>query len=347
MQYSQRILPGIALGLLLAAGPAMGDNVDHYELSSAAMRANGQTVYPSGVVNPSLANPAGPPLENAVPMPPSPGLPVWSPGGPASPSNPSPVITGAGTVSPPTAAQTQIYPLPNAAPEVQVPAQASWYTRVEYYHWNERIGGTDFVNEDGTLFTLCYARRIVIERFRAEFFGGDLHYEGYDQTNMASMASNTGYLGLRGEYEMVLEPTAWEGRFALLLGLGSRFWIRDLHDGSDSQGNPVYGYQETWWTTYPFLGLETNQRLSNELSLYTQSRFGTTALTYQFVSINERPLWPKPGFFANTEIGLRGSRFFLAVRAELMTWAQSSVVQDSFQPQSVMWTAGGRLGFTF
>ena len=146
---------------------------------------------------------------------------------------------------------------------------------------------------------------------------------------------------------MVLAPAAWEGRVALLVGLGTRFWIRDLHDGSDDQGNPVYGYQETWWTMYPYLGLETHRRLGDDLDLYSESRVGTTALTYQFVSINDRPLWPKPGVFANTEIGLRGPRFFLAARAEVMTWSPSSVVQDSNQPNSVMFTAGGRLGFMF
>ena len=145
--------------------------------------------------------------------------------------------------------------------------QASWYTRVEYFHWNERVGGTDFVNEGGTLFTLGYSRRIGVERFRAELFGGDVHYDGYDQGNMAPLASNTGYLGLRGEYEMVIEPAAWEGRFAVLAGMGTRFWIRDLHDGSDDQGDPVFGYQETWWTMYPFLGLETHRSLGTDVGI--------------------------------------------------------------------------------
>ena len=242
---------------------------------------------------------------------------------------------------------TQVYPSATVAPEAGPAAQASWYTRVEYFHWNERIGGADFVNEDGTLFTLGYSRRIGIERFRAELFGGDVHYDGYDQANMASMASNTGYLGVRGEYEMVLEPAAWEGRFALLAGMGTRFWIRDLHDGSDDQGNAVYGYQETWWSMYPFLGLETHRLLGTDLELYTQSRFGSTLLTYQFVSINDRPLWPRPGIFANMEIGLRGSRYFVAGRAEVMSWSPSSVVEGSYQPNSTMVTAGGRLGFMF
>ena len=164
---------------------------------------------------------------------------------------------------------------------------------------------------------------------------------------MIPLSSNTGYLGVRGEYEVVLAPAAWEGRWAVLLGAGTRFWIRDLHDGSDDQGNPVDGYQETWWTMYPYLGLESHRPLGDDLELYSDSRIGSTALTYQAVSISDRPLWPKAGVFANAEIGLRGPRFFIAARAEVMTWAQSSVVQGSFQPNSLLVTAGGQSGFVF
>ena len=58
-------------------------------------------------------------------------------------------------------------------------------------------------------------------------------------------------------------------------------------------------------------------------------------------------MWPKPGIFANTEIGLRGPRFFIAARAEVMSWSPSPVVEYENQPNSVMFTAGGRLGFMF
>jgi hypothetical protein len=365
MSYSTRILPGLVL--LLAAVPAAGDGVDHYELAPSVMRANGQAIYPAGVNDPSLANLPGPTPDRPIPVPPTAGPSagtaptgpsVWSPNGPASSNLSPPGTVGAGPWSPPAVVQTQVYPaapataVAPAAPavnEVVPPVQASWYTRVEYFHWNERIGSTDFVNEDGTLFTLGYSRQIGIERFRAELFGGDVHYDGYAQLDpgLVSMTSNTGYLGLRGEYEMVLAPAVWEGRFALLMGVGSRFWIRDLHDASDSQGDPVQGYQESWWTMYPYLGLETHRRLGSDLDFYSESRIGTTASTYEFASIGYRPLWPKAGLLANTEIGLRGSWFFIAARAEVMTWAQSSVVQDAYQPNSLMVTAGGRLGILF
>ena len=377
MNFSTRILLGLAF--LLAAGPVAGQTVDHYELAPSVMRANGQSIYPSGVSDPSRVNPPGPPPESAVPVPPTPGAPVsaipagapaatpamgppiWSPQGPASPSNSVPGTASAGAWNYPAAAPPQVNAPATAIPGPDKSTVASWYTRIDYFHWNERIGGSDFLNENGALFTLGYMRQIGIERFRAELFGGDVHYQSTDLGGSPPFTSNTGYLGVRGEYEMVLAPSVWEGRLAVLLGLGTRFWIRDLHDGSDDQGNLISGYQETWWTMYPYLGLETHRQLTPDLDLYSESRIGVTALTYQFattawtsadpttldVLVTERPLWPKPGVFANVEIGLRGPYFFLAARAEVMSWAQSSVVQDSFQPNSVMFTAGGRLGFMF
>jgi hypothetical protein len=392
MSFSTRILLGLAL-LLAAAGTlyprsAAGDDVNHYELGTATMRANGQTIYPAGVSDPSRVNPPGPSAEGAVPIPPAPELsigatpigppvgttsigpslgtlppsaPVWSPSGPASPNNIAPPTANPGAWNTPVAVQTPVYPSATAMLAAEKPSPASWYARVEYYHWNERIGGEDFVNEDGALTTLGYSRQIGIERFRAELFGGTVQYASYGE------ASNTGYLGLRGEYEIVLAPAAWEGRAAFLAGLGTRFWVRDLHD---DPGNGVAGYQETWWTIYPYLGLETHMNLGADLQLYSESRIGATVMTYQFASVTnliydptnpfnpsnppfiaQRPLWPKPGIVANTEIGLRGPRFFVAARFEVMSWSPSSdevsLAQDVNQPNSIMFTAGGRFGFMF
>ena len=138
---------------------------------------------------------------------------------------------------------------------------------------------------------------------------------------------------------------------ALLVGLGTRFWIRGFPDGVDDQGNFSPSIQETWWTIYPYLGLETHLHLSDTLELYSESRIGTTAVTYQNSSTDTEPLWPKPGIMANTEIGLRGPRFFVAGRAEVMSWSPSPWVagelSESSQPNSVMFTVGGRLGFMF
>ena len=235
MALSMRILLGLTI--LLAARPAVGDGVDHYELAPSVLRAAGALpIYPAGVNNPSLGNPSGPPPEGAVPTPLLPGAPnsvapagasTWPASNPASPSN-APVVIGTPGAwnPPPSVVQPPTYsvavPTPAPAAAIGPPSQACWYTRAEYFHWNERSGGTDFVNEAGALYTLGYTRQFGVERFRAELFGGQVNYQGYDMYQATSsspieyipLSNNTDYLGLRGEYELVLAPAAWEGRAA-------------------------------------------------------------------------------------------------------------------------------------
>jgi hypothetical protein len=359
--------------------PGMGGSVDHYDLAPSVQRAaGGPAIYPAGLSDPALANPPGPPPENSIPPPSAAGLParptpmvspMLTPVGPATTNNldapyidpgPTNSLSGGSRFAPwPPVTQTPVYPRAAAEVSVDPPAEKSWYARVDYFHWKERSGGQDFVTEDGPLFTLGYTRKIGIERFRGELFGGSVTYHGFDQFQatpqsdvvLIPLTNGTDYLGLRGEYELVLAPAAWEGRFALLAGVGSRFWIRGFPDGVDAQGNPVPSIQETWWTIYPYLGLETHSRLGDKWELYSESRVGATAFTYQFSSTDTNPLWPQPGIMANTEIGLRGAWFFLAARFEVMSWSPSPWVsgsnEQSSQPNSVMYTAGARMGIIF
>ena len=143
---------------------------------------------------------------------------------------------------------------------VEKPTDSTWYFRQDAFYWNERIGSTDFVNEYGPLSTLGYVRHVGIERFRIELFGGTVAYDGFAQFDDGTMepyhqSFGTSYLGCRGEYDLLIEPASWT-RLRAIIGVGTRFWIRDLKNASLPDGD-VAGYQETWWTFYPYVGLET------------------------------------------------------------------------------------------
>src|SRR5207302_3133733 len=87
--------------------------------------------------------------------------------------------------------------------------ESTWYTRQEYFHWNERFDHADFVNEYGLLTTLGYQKRLGIERFRGELFAGTMRYVGgvqFDDGTSEPLTSQTGYLGLGGEYDLMIEP---------------------------------------------------------------------------------------------------------------------------------------------
>jgi hypothetical protein len=240
--------------------------------------------------------------------------------------------------------------VPTAAP-VERLIESTWYFRQEAFSWNERSNGQDFVNEYGPLSTIGYLHRNGCERFRLELFGGTMAYDGGAQYPDGSyepyhQSNGTDYLGMRGEYDLLIEPACWR-RVRGVIGVGTRFWIRDLHDAVTPSGDYVMGYQEDWWTFYPYIGLETRESQEPGWQFFGSARFGLTPLTYQYASAFDTALYPKCGVTGKAEFGVRVMHFSASAYIEVMTWGESAVVRDSFQPDSRMLTVGGQLGYTF
>jgi hypothetical protein len=229
-------------------------------------------------------------------------------------------------------------------------SESTLYVREEAFFWHESIGDNN-VDESGPLTTLGYMHRNGCERWRMELFGGSMNYDGFAQyddgsTENYSQSSGTNYLGLRGEYELLIEPTCWDFlRFSI--GLGTRFWIRDLKDSVTPSGSYVSGYQECWWTFYPYIGLETRESSEPGIHFYGSMRVGFTPLTYESIAYYGLALYPRCGMTAQAELGIRYNKCVLAATVETMTWGESAVVQDSYQPESSMLTVGGKFSFTF
>jgi hypothetical protein len=240
-----------------------------------------------------------------------------------------------------------------AAPEI-APGQSSWYFRMETFHWNERLDGWDFVNEDGPLATVGYQRRFNIERVRLELFGGTMAYDGGAQDGNNNyvpyhLSNGTNYLGLRGEYDLLIEPTSWSN-LRFVLGVGTRFWIRDLQS-TLLPAVSVDGYQETWWTFYPYVGVETRESSEPGFHFFGSARFGITPLTYE--NSGGVNLYPRCGATGQAQAGVRFQKFSVAAYIECMTWAQSNTVTyyssgySYLQPASTMFTFGGQIAYTF
>jgi hypothetical protein len=231
----------------------------------------------------------------------------------------------------------------------QRPVLAEWYTRFDYFCWNERIGATEIDSENGALYTLGYSRCFGADRFRAEIFTGTMTYGGTDW-NDQSVQAVTSYLGVRGEYEWLWDmsvpgcpPTT------LFAGIGTRLWIRDIKDGIvPSTGEISVGHQENWWTIYPYLGLEKRWACNPGEEIYARGRVGCTVFTYQFLDIGEgTPLYPRPDITGQIECGFRHDQLFIAVCFEAMTWNASPTVRDWSQPRSQMFVTGLKLGLSF
>ncbi len=251
---------------------------------------------------------------------------VWQPAPPAAVMTPAPVL-----------------------PMMPRLVESTWYTRVEYMHWSESFQGANFVTENGPLFTVGYQRRIGSERFRGEIFGSQVHYSSqvtFDDGTTAPLSSQTDYLGARLEYDYTFDPD-WPPPIVFFGGVGTRFWIRNLPDMTTDAGDFVQGYQETWWTIYPYIGVESRRDESKDVEFYGRGRIGLVAITYEHLTLHETTLFPGPGVTSQLELGFRGEYLFLAGYAEVFTWQQSSQARGLVQPSSVLFTVGLKTGLSF
>jgi hypothetical protein len=340
---------GLAAVLLFGCQLASGDDI------GSVMPSPGSPAVPG--FGPPPGAPAAAPAQ-----PPSPYASTWpAPGQPALDARPNDPIPPSLMASPDHLANSPVVTTPVS---MASPVQSTWYYRLDSFSWSERVGGYDVVNENGPISTLGYVRRNGIDRFRAELFGGTVAYDGSAQypgddgfwhSDPYHQSFGTNYLGCRGEYELLPEALSW-GRAQVFLGVGTRFWLRDLRNAVTPSNMLVSGYQETWWTFYPYIGIETKDSDEQGLQFFGSMRFGVTPLTYQYASYYDTVAWPKCGVTAQAEAGVRYQRLSLSAFIEVMTWAASATVDSydafgnltsTFQPDSRMLTVGGKIGYTF
>jgi hypothetical protein len=321
--------------LLLGSQLALGDNWN------PAMPPPGASMGPAQPPNPYAA--AWPPPSTSTGQPPqfnaSPGPAAGqpAPNAPAFDVGRTSWIAPAGSPAPPVVAA--------AAASSDNSHESSWYYRLDTFHWNERSNGADFVNEYGPISTVGYVHRSGVERYRFELFGGTVAYDGAllswdgQPSEPYHQSFGTNYLGGRTEYDLLVEPTAWS-KARLVLGVGTRFWMRDL----------LGSYQEFWWTLYPYVGLETKDSNEPGPQFFGSVRAGITPLTFQFCPDffgEASVVYPRCGVTGQMELGVRFQKFSASAFLEAFTWGQSADVDGSNQPASRMLTIGGKLGYTF
>ena len=282
---------------------------------------------------------------------------AWPPPGEDARSFGNP-YNAAATASPPPysaclppANSTSVASIPSiTAGPLEKISESTLYFREDAYFWHEQIGPNS-VNESGPLSTLGYMHRSGIERWRGELFGGSMNYDGFAQyddnsTEAYSQSNGTNYLGLRGEYELLIEPSCCDF-LRFYIGFGTRFWVRDLKDSWTPTDHYVEGYQECWWTFYPYVGFETRESCEPGPHFYTSARVGVTPLTYESIAYYGLAMYPRCGVTAQAELGIRFQKFLMAATVETMTWNESPVVDGSFQPNSSLLTVGGKIAYTF
>lgn len=347
--FADGVLPGLQAPNYPGGAPAVG----------TAPPAMAPPVYPLGPVPPPQPGPV--PVTAPVAAAPAP-VPAATPSG----------LAPAGTLSPPPSVQSWVpQPGPSSllvtpqsapvAPDInfallQPPCRprSDLYARVDYFTWKEFIDSYQVLEETGPLVSIGYLREGIHTRIRAELFVGDMNYEGETMAGVP-LDSQTGYFGGRFDFDLLARRPTPGGFVEFFAGLGTRAWQRDLKAGWDAEENPVISYQEDWWTVYLYGGLGISRALSPTLELYGSARAGATVFTRQHVSLDDVYLQPRAGFHGAMEFGLRGKHLAMAVRMEMMAWAESSAVATwsdgewwgIYQPQSEMSTIGLSLAYTY
>lgn len=148
------------------------------------------------------------------------------------------------------------------------------YGAAESFTWKEfNDSGARLLKESGPLVGagMSYAyhdENFTILRSRGELFGSRVDYDGQTQSGVP-VVTKTGYFGFKvegdfGKKFMVgahssLEPFG---------GVGYRWWIRDIRNGTDVLGNPVSGYREVWQSLYLRLGVRADHGFSDQRKIF-------------------------------------------------------------------------------
>ena len=242
---------------------------------------------------------------------------------------------------------TEIMP---ALPIIPRLVESTWYARFEYLNWSAHGNSID----QGPLYTLGYQRRVGWQRFRAELFGSRVYLPPFKLADGERLARPVDYLGGRVEYDLLFEPV-WAERVLFFGGIGSRFWLRDV-----VQQMPVFrqignvgttieepNVQQSFLTFYPYVGMETRRNADRTIEPYGRARIGLLALTYEHITVLERTFFREPGVTGQTELGVRGDRFFLSGYFEAFAWPRSNNGSAGNLTTMMLLTVGLKTGFNY
>jgi hypothetical protein len=285
-------------------------------------------------------------------------LPPITPDGPAAAESARPLATEPETANGVSLTAYEDFVVADDTPAAPVSPkatrlfEATWYTRVDSFYWDEQINGATFMQNNGVVPTLGYQQRYGRQRFRAELFGGRVDY--FADLGSLNDLNVTDYLGLRGEYEVMFEPQTWPLQ-SLFAGIGTRFFVRSTPDIILEKSVLIDGYQESWWTFYPYVGVESRRTMKPGWEAYYRTRVGVTAFTWEHVALNDVTLFPRANVTVQSEMGFRGPSWHVSVYADIMAWSPSPKVlaydgvflYEVRQPASTNILVGLKTGFSY
>jgi hypothetical protein len=210
------------------------------------------------------------------------------------------------------------------------------YPSLQYFTWEEDFGGRRLLHEEGVLYSagaavavdfLQTAAGVLTLHGKGELFGGVVDYDGQTQGGLP-VTTAVSYVGTKTEGAIGWALPLARSRLEPFVGLGYRWWLRDIHDATltdprRSAPVQVLGYTEHWESAYTKLGVAFSHRLSREWQLFAEAggkypfyNANTIHLEIETApdTVTANPvLKPTPRWSAFAELGARYRRVRLAL----------------------------------
>jgi hypothetical protein len=237
------------------------------------------------------------------------------------------------------------------------------YGTVESFVWKEFAdNGSRVVKESGPLIGigLAYSHEFedrITFTPKGEIFFGSVDYDGQTQVGVP-VTSTVDYFGFKFDGDLSIKYKVTQ-RFSLepFGGLGLRWWIRDIKDGTTSTGAVASGYTEAWTTLYGRLGVRGGIDVSTQMMMFLETGVMLPFFNENTAYLSDAGLGPDvtihPGrqasFFA--EAGLKISRVKASLFYDSMKFSRSANVVSGaniyWQPQSTADIYGVKVGVVF
>jgi hypothetical protein len=234
------------------------------------------------------------------------------------------------------------------------------YLRVESFTWKENgILGERPVKESGPRFGLGFTDYRVLRNGLSlrpcfELFGGSVDYDGATLQG-EPFISETYYFGLKGRLD-VGYPMGGAKAFEPFMGIGARYWTRDIQDSTTALGAPALGHREEWLTLYGRIGIRLMTRFERgsvvRFEIGAQRSLSNNNVYHFSDNTNESDRSFDPGnktsFF--TEAGFHNGRYSMSLFYETLRFKETIPEHDSnlglylYQPRVEMVTYGIKVG---
>lgn len=234
------------------------------------------------------------------------------------------------------------------------------YLSTQYYTWREYYGGRRLLKESGPLFSggilVGFSTDSSLTfRAKAELFGGVVDYNGETQPpDPVAMRTHVGYFGVREQADLGYRFTSGQLRIEPFGGVGYRWWLRDLQDGTSATGQPVSGYTESWQIGYGRLGARGRYLIPSGVSIFAEGGAMYpfyVGNTVDFVSSGTMTFRPSGELSGFAETGVKWKHLKLALSYEGMRFGQSPfksvATKYYFQPHSSSDSLSLNLGWAF